>query len=202
MTLSDRKTPAVFVDRDGVICENRSDYVKTWSEFVFVPGSVEALASLSNVGARLFVVTNQAVVGRGLISRRQLDVMHEKMLDVLSGAGAKIEGILVCAHHPDDRCDCRKPKPGLLLDAALRFKIDLEGSFMIGDAASDIEAGARAGTGTVLVLTGRGKESIEVRSFGKHKPDFIADDLVDAAIWVMGQQTMRAGGRAAARARR
>lgn len=199
MTSSDRRTPAVFVDRDGVICENRPDYVKSWGEFVFVPGSIEALASLSNAGARLFVVTNQAVVGKGQISRRQLDVIHEKMLDVLNGAGANIESILVCTHHPDDRCDCRKPNPGLLTDAALRFKVDLEGSFMIGDHSTDIEAGARAGTGTVLVLSGRGRDAIAVRSFGRYRPDFLADDLVDAAIWVMGQLTLQVGSRARAR---
>ena len=199
MNSSGRKSGAVFVDRDGVICENRSDYVKSWSEFSFVPGSVEALASLSNTGARLFVVTNQAVVGKGLISRRQLDVIHEKMLDVLSGAGAKIESILVCTHHPDDRCDCRKPNPGLLLDAALRFKVDLDTSYMIGDHSTDIEAGARAGAATVLVLSGRGTDAVAVRSFGKYQPDFIADDLVDAAIWVMGKQTLQLGSKAKAR---
>lgn len=193
--------PAVFVDRDGVICENRADYVKSWTEFAFIPGSIEALASLSNAGMRVFIVTNQSAVGRGHISRRQLDVIHEKMLDVLAGAGAKIEGILVCPHHPDDRCDCRKPKPGLLTDAALRFKVSLDGSVMVGDHRDDIEAGAAAGCETVLVKTGRGAQTVAERRWGAAKPGFVADDLVDAAIWILARQAMSAGATRSRRSR-
>jgi D-glycero-D-manno-heptose 1,7-bisphosphate phosphatase len=196
MTASEGKTPAVFIDRDGVVCENRPDHVKSWSEFVFVPGSVEALASLSNAGVRVFIVTNQAIVGRGVISRRALDVIHERMLDVLTGAGVRIEAVLVCPHHPEDRCRCRKPQPGLLLDAALRDKVDLESSIVVGDAGGDIEAGARAGCETVLVRTGRGAATISAREWGEHPPDFIADDLVDAAIWILGRRAIQPGARA------
>src|SRR5688572_16227683 len=145
MALSAPEPAAVFVDRDGVICENREDHVKAWSEFVFVPGSIEAMASMRRAGLRLFVITNQAIVGRGLLSRRALDVIHEHMLDSLGASGAKVEGILVCPHHPDDRCTCRKPEPGLLFEAADTFKVDLRRSFVVGDFVTDIEAGARAG---------------------------------------------------------
>jgi len=181
---------AVFVDRDGVICENLPDHVKTWSEFVFVPGAIEALASLRRAGCRLVMVTNQSAVGRGLLSRRQLDVIHEKMLESLGGSGAKFDAIMVCPHHPDDGCACRKPEPGMLLDAADRSKIDLSRSFMIGDHPHDVEAGKRAGCEAVLVRTGRWDGSTPV---GKYGPDFIADDLVDAAIWVLGRRAMRVG---------
>ena len=185
--------PAVFVDRDGVICENRPDHVKSWAEFAFIPGSVEALASFTRAGVPVFVTTNQAAVGRGVISRHQLDVIHDRMLSVIRGSGAKVQDILICTHHPDDRCSCRKPEPGLLLDAASAHDIDLAHSFMIGDSGSDVIAGARAGCSTVLVRTGRGRDTIRDRSWGEHKPDFVADDLVDATIWILGRKAMDYG---------
>lgn len=193
MTSRDGRTPAVFIDRDGVICENRADYVKSWSEFSFVPGAVEAIASLTRANVRLFIVTNQSAVGRGLMSRRQLDVIHEKMLDYMGGAGGRVAAILVCPHHPDDACACRKPKPGLLEEAYDRFKVDLSSSFLVGDHHSDIEAGARAGCETVLVRTGRGEEALAARDAWRAQPTFIADDLVDAAIWILGRRAMRIG---------
>lgn len=190
MALRDGKRSAVFIDRDGVICENRSDYVTAWSEFSFIAGAIEAIASLTRGRARLFVVTNQSAVGRGLMSRRQLDVIHEKMLDYIGGAGGKIESILVCPHHPDDGCACRKPLPGLLTEAGNRFKVELTRSFLIGDHHTDIQAGARAGCETVLVRTGRGEEALAARDTWTHEPGFIADDLVDAAIWILGRQAI------------
>ena len=195
----DRKRPAVFLDRDGVVCENRADYVKSWSEFTFVPGSIEAIASLALARIPVFIVTNQSAVGRGLLSRRELDKMHERMVDVLQGAGGAVESILVCPHHPDDGCDCRKPEPGLLLDAEKRFGIDLSRSFLVGDAGSDIIAGARAGCSTVLVRTGLGGETIRTKGWGKNKPDFVADDLVDASIWLLGQIAMQIESRSGVR---
>ena len=188
MTSHGRDPGAVFVDRDGVICENRSDYVRSWSEFVFLPGAIEALASLRRAGHRLIVVTNQSVVGRGLLSRRDLDLIHERMLDSLGGSGAKVDAIMVCPHHPDDACTCRKPQPGLLRDASDRLKLDLTSAFLIGDHATDIEAGARAGTTTILVRTGRGVDIADDAHSWEYRPDFIADDLIDAALWVLARQ--------------
>ncbi len=203
MISSGRRSGAVFVDRDGVICTNRSDYVKTWSEFEFIPGSIEALASLRRSGERLVVVTNQSAVGRGLLSRRQLDVIHERMLDALGSSGAKVDAVVVCPHHPDDACSCRKPEPGLLEDAADRLKLDLSLSFMIGDHRTDIEAGGRAGCTTILVRTGRSTRIEGTDPPGwPTPPDFVADDLVDAALWVLAQRAVQAtGGRLPAQAR-
>lgn len=192
---------AVFVDRDGVICENRPDHVRTWSEFQFVPGSVEALAALRRAGIPMFVVTNQSVIGRGMVNRRTLDQIHERMLDVFHGSGVVIESVLVCPHHPDDQCGCRKPEPGLLLGAAARYKVDLSRSFMIGDALTDIEAGARASCTTILVKTGRGADAAAAIEGSRYKPDFVADDLVDAAIWILAQRALRLGSSDQARSR-
>ncbi len=186
----------VFVDRDGVICENRPDHVKSWSEFSFIPGSIEALAALTRSKVPVYVFTNQAIVGRGMVSRRTLDVIHEKMLDVFHGSGVKIESVLVCPHHPDDRCECRKPEPGLLTDVAFRNRISLERSFVIGDALTDVEAGARAGCTTILVKTGRGGIAATAIEGAQYRPDFVADDLVDAAIWVLAQKALHVGSEA------
>lgn len=189
---SSKHEAAVFVDRDGVICENRSDHVRTWSEFIFLPGAIDALAALTRAGLRLFVVTNQAAVGRGLMSRRTLDEIHERMLAALAEGGVRVESVLVCPHHPDDGCPCRKPEPGLLVEAAARFGIDLGASFMVGDARSDIEAGSRAGCETVLVKTGRGAEAVR-ETAGEPTPGFLADDLVDAAIRILARRAERTG---------
>lgn len=180
---------AVFVDRDGVICQNRDDHVKSWAEFAFIPGSIEAIASLTRAGLRVFVATNQAIVGRGLISKRQLDQIHASMLDVLAGAGGRVEAVLVCPHHPDDHCACRKPLPGLFTEAATTHKIDLGASFVVGDHTNDLEAGRAAGAATVLVRTGRGAATARARDWSQ-PPDFIADDLVDAAIWILGARAL------------
>ena len=196
MISSGRRSGAVFVDRDGVIGENRPDYVKSWSEFAFVPGAIEAMAALTRIGSPIVVVTNQSAVGRGLLSRRQLDVIHERMLDALAASGAKVEAIMVCPHHPDDACACRKPEPGMLTDAAERHKIDLGRSYLIGDHSTDIEAGARAGCRTILVRTGRGAQIAADARDWRYQPDFVADDLVDAALWIVADKaTMSDGAR-------
>ena len=125
------------------------------------------------------------------------------MLDALGSSGAKVEAVVVCPHHPDDECSCRKPKPGLLRDAADGLKLDLDLSFMIGDHRTDVEAGASAGCTTILVRTGR-SASIQRAdpAAWATSPDFIADDLVDAALWVLGQRAVQAaGGRLPAQAR-
>lgn len=194
MISSGRRSGAIFVDRDGVIGENRPDYVKSWSEFAFIPGAIEAMASMSRVGSPVVIVTNQSAVGRGLLSRRQLDMIHERMLDSLAASGAKVHAIMVCPHHPDDACRCRKPEPGMLEDAAERFKLDLALSYLIGDHSTDIEAGARAGCRTVLVRTGRGADLADRAAGWRYPPDFIADDLVDAALWIVADKAMASDG--------
>ncbi len=178
---------AVFIDRDGVICENRDDHVKSWDEFKFVPGAAEALAALTASGHRIFVVTNQAIVGRGMVKREVVDEIHRRMLDVLRAAGAVVEAVLICPHSPEDACECRKPAEGLLLEAAKTYGVDLRSSWMIGDAESDVVAGRRAGCETILVLTGRGAEQARASEWTEGKPDLVAHDLVDAAIWVLGR---------------
>ena len=148
--------PAIFLDRDGVIVENRSDYIKSVDEVHILPGALAALAQAARLECLIVVVTNQSVVGRGLLSERGLAVINEHVHQAVVAAGGRIEGWYVCPHLPEDDCACRKPKPGMLLSAAEDLHIDLSASVMIGDAVSDVQAGHAAGAQAILVRTGRG----------------------------------------------
>jgi histidinol-phosphate phosphatase family protein len=142
---------AIFLDRDGVINVNRDDYVKSWDEFEFIPGAKEALKRINESDYMLIIITNQSPIGRGIFSTETLDDIHNRMLHELGKAGAHIDAIYYCPHKPDDGCDCRKPKPGLIIRAANDFNIDLNSSWMIGDSDSDLEAGKKAGCKTAKV---------------------------------------------------
>jgi D-glycero-D-manno-heptose 1,7-bisphosphate phosphatase len=151
---------AVFIDRDGVINENRSDHVKGWAEFHFIPGAREALARLAQAGARVFVVSNQAIVGRGIVPADTIDGIHAAMIADIELAGGRIEAVAYCPHQPEDRCACRKPNPGLLVELARRYGVDLRRAVMVGDAVTDMQAAQAVGCPGVLVLTGRGTEQL------------------------------------------
>lgn len=174
--------PAVFLDRDGVICENRDDYVRSWDEFVFIPGAAAAVAELTRAGHPVFVVTNQSAIGRKVVAAAEVDAIHERMRAIIEAEGGRIDEILVCPHAPSDGCGCRKPEPGLLTAAAERHDIDLAASWMVGDAASDCQAAATAGCGSVLVLTGRGRAQAR-----DAKPGFVARDLPEATRWILAR---------------
>lgn len=151
---------AIFLDRDGVICKNRTDHVKQWAEFQFLPGAKESLARLSRLGLPIVVVTNQAAINRGLTTPQAVEEIHRRMVAEVAAAGGRIDQVLYCPHRPDEGCRCRKPEPGLLLEAAKLLGITLAGSYMVGDAASDLMAGQRVGCQTFLVLTGRGLQQL------------------------------------------
>lgn len=174
----------IFLDRDGVINENRADYVKSWQEFCFLPGALEALRLLTHSRYRIFIVTNQAAVNRGLLSRVTLEEMHCRMERSAAAHGARIAGLRYCPHREDEACTCRKPRPGMLLSLADEHQIDLGQAYFIGDAITDLVAGHAAGCRTILVLTGRGREQISHPDFGRHRPRYIAQNLLDAVRWL------------------
>lgn len=150
--------PAVFLDRDGVLCEDRADYVKSWAEWRWVPGALEGAAALARAGKLLVVITNQACVGKGIVSRATLDDMHARMKEDMAAAGAPLAGLYLCPHTDAEGCGCRKPKPGLILAAARDLDIDLAGSTFVGDNLRDREAALAAGVPRfVLALTGQGR---------------------------------------------
>lgn len=134
------RNPAIFLDRDGVINRNPPNYVKRWEEFEFLPGALEALRLLAGLPWQIFIVTNQSAVGRGILPQIALDQIHAKMREEIQSAGGRIDGIYFCPHKPEDGCDCRKPRPGLLLQAAREHSIEFERSIMVGDSPSDLAA--------------------------------------------------------------
>jgi D-glycero-D-manno-heptose 1,7-bisphosphate phosphatase len=147
-------TRATFLDRDGVINRKAPDgqYVTRWEDFHFLPGVSEAIAQLNQAEFSVIVVTNQRCVAKGLITQADLESLHRRMIDQLARAGAKVDAIFYCPHEVDPPCSCRKPAPGMLLEAARSRQLDLAASWMIGDSPADIQAGKRAGCRTARVL--------------------------------------------------
>lgn len=153
----------IFLDRDGVINRNPPNwgYVRTWEEFDFIPNALNAIRDLTENGYRIVVITNQAGIGRGLFSEDNLKDIHSRMVAKITDAGGKIDAIYYCPHHPEAGCECRKPKPGMLIRAAHEHNIELPNAYLVGDSTTDIEAGQRVGATTFLVLTGHGKKSYQ-----------------------------------------
>jgi D-glycero-D-manno-heptose 1,7-bisphosphate phosphatase len=145
---------AAFLDRDGVINQKlpEGQYVTCWDEMKFLPGVIEAIASLNKAGFHVVVVSNQRCIAKGLLTTDDLDLIHERMRRRFASDGALIDGIYYCPHDEHPPCGCRKPAPGLLLKAATEHEIDLASSWMIGDSDVDIGAGKSAGCKTVRIL--------------------------------------------------
>jgi len=161
-----RRSPAVLLDRDGVINRRRPEHVRSWDQFEFMPGCLAALRLLRARRARVLVVTNQSVVGRGLIAEAQLRQIHHRMCEAVERAGGLIEAVLACVHAPTDGCGCRKPAPGLFLRAESELLVDLGRSVMIGDSRSDVEAALAGGCGAVWIGPDRGPAAAPARTAG------------------------------------
>ena len=149
----------IILDRDGVINQDSDDYIKTPDEWIPVAGSLEAIARLNRAGYTVAVATNQSGLSRGYFELRDLSAMHRKMETLLSEHGGQIDAVFYCPHGPDDGCDCRKPKPGLLHEIGERFQVDLKNVYFIGDTISDMKAAAAGGVKPVLVRTGKGEST-------------------------------------------
>jgi D-glycero-D-manno-heptose 1,7-bisphosphate phosphatase len=153
--------PAIFLDRDGVIIENRADYVRDWKDVEIIPGVVQALAQIAVHPWKIVMVTNQSAIGRGIISYQTAQAINQQLVAELEKAGCRMDGVFMCPHAPNANCDCRKPRPGLLLQATQALDIDLSLSVMIGDAWSDLQAGQAAGVNQLVLLrTGRGSDQL------------------------------------------
>lgn len=179
---------AIFLDRDGVISVNRSDYVKTWDEFVFLPRSLAALRRLAPSNFVIAVTTNQSAVGRGLITETTLYDIHARMLAEVERAGGRIDAVYYCPHRPEDQCDCRKPQPGLYLLAARDFDIDLGRSIVVGDALVDVVAARAISAKPILVLSGLGKEQQARLVEQNHSGYEVAEDLWSAVDWIAREE--------------
>lgn len=146
----------VLLDRDGVLNVDRPDSVRHPGELAMIPGAAAAVARLNHGGLRVAVVTNQSIVGRGVISAGMLEQIHDKLRDALAREGARIDGWFVCTDHPDQPGERRKPRPGMLREALGLFRVAPSDAVLIGNSASDLEAAAAAGCRRILVRTGKG----------------------------------------------
>lgn len=152
-------TKLIILDRDGVINKDSDSYVKSVDEWVPLPGSIDAMARLYEAGYSIVVATNQSGIGRGLFDLDDLEAMHAKLTDLLLGQGAELEGIFYCPHTPEDHCDCRKPKSGLLDAIAAETGQQLSGVPIVGDSLRDLQAGLSHQCTPILVRTGKGKKT-------------------------------------------
>lgn len=175
----------VAIDRDGVINEDSDEYVKSESEWIPIAGSIDGIARLTQAGFRVAIVTNQSGLARGLFDLAALNKIHKKLQDCLTRNGSRVEMIFFCPHSPTDQCNCRKPRPGLLLEIEDRFNLNLTGLPFIGDSFSDVEAARKVGMEPILVRTGKGERTLidhpmrlsEVRVFNNLNE--AAHDLLD-----------------------
>jgi len=176
----------VFVDRDGVINRDRSDYVKSWSEFEFLPGSLDALKLLTLNDYQVILITNQSVINRKMVTEEELLDIHAKMEEAVINHGGRIKAVYYCPHVPEDGCTCRKPEPGLVERAKAEHGLDLSSTCLIGDSFKDIVCAQRAGCARiVLVRTGHGRKAEEICRDAGIEPDHVADDLMAAVKWLL-----------------
>lgn len=184
-----QRRPAVFLDRDGVLNENRANYVRTWEQVAILPGVLQAMQRLAASQFALVVVTNQSAVGRGLMSVEVLAAINQGIVQQVQQAGGRIDAVYACPHGPEAGCPCRKPLPGMLLQAAQDLDLDLVRSYLVGDAVSDMQAALAAGCRPVLVRTGRGaKQALGLAEHGLHHVPVTAD-LGEAVEWILGEHT-------------
>ena len=151
----------VILDRDGTINHDSDNYIKSPDEWRPLEGSLDAIARLTQAGYRIVVATNQSGISRGLLTTRTLFEIHDHLQRAAGQAGGRIDAFFFCPHADAAGCECRKPKPGMLLEVAQRFNISLKDTYMVGDALRDVQAAAAAGARPVLVLTGKGKKTHE-----------------------------------------
>lgn len=173
-----KKFPAIFLDRDGVINENRANYVRRWADVEIFPQALTALAKAAASPYKIIVVTNQSAVGRGIITLAQANEINQRLLAEVRQHGGRVDAAYICPAAPHENAPCRKPQPGMLQQAAADHALDLSQSYMVGDALTDIAAGRNAGVqAAFLVRTGRGLAQLQLPQAQQHQPLMVFDDL-------------------------
>lgn len=185
---------AIFLDRDGTLILEVG-HLHRAEDISLYPGAVEAVTMTNQRGILAVVITNQSAVARGFLSEDELHEVHQVLAERFLEQGARLDAFYYCPHHPEGNgvyrqvCQCRKPQPGLLLQAAEELDIDLSGSHVIGDRLADVEVGARAGcASSVLVKTGYGALELALLTDGTCRPHYIAEDVLDGVNWILAQE--------------
>jgi D-glycero-D-manno-heptose 1,7-bisphosphate phosphatase len=177
--------PFIILDRDGVINHDSDVYIKSPDEWLPIPRSLEAVATLNRAGYRVLVATNQSGVARGFYSIDTLDQIHEKMMRELAAVGGYVDEIFFCPHHPDEKCACRKPQIGMVLAIQKKYNLNLADTFFIGDSYADMAGAIAAGCKPLLVLTGNGYLTLAKHPDFENIPKFA--DLSAAVEYVLSQ---------------
>ncbi|MDO8510309.1 MAG: HAD family hydrolase [bacterium] len=184
-----QKNKAVFLDRDGTLIHH-VDFLTRANEMRLLRGATEAIRKLNRLGFLIIIITNQPVISRGLITEGKVRQLHALLISRLAKKGARIDDIFFCPHHPDAKskvygikCICRKPEPGMILEAIKKFNIDPKKSFMAGDSIIDCLAGERAAVRTILVKTGPGHRRLDAR-YPDVKPNYIARNLAETIRYI------------------
>ncbi len=180
---------AVFLDRDGTIIEE-VNYLRRIEEMRVFPFSAEALRKLEEAGFLNVVISNQSAIARGILDEADLRIIHEELARRLGKEGARIDAFYYCPHHAEATvekyrkvCECRKPRAGLIFQAALDLQLDVKASFVVGDRVGDIGAAREAGCHSVLLRTGYGQTAL--KELGDLQPDYVAENLLEAAEWII-----------------
>jgi D-glycero-D-manno-heptose 1,7-bisphosphate phosphatase len=178
-----RHAKLIVLDRDGVINYDSDNFIKSPEEWRPIPGSLEAIARLNHAGFRVVVATNQSGLGRGLFDMATLIAIHEKMYKALGQVGGRIDAVFYCPHTGDSNCECRKPKPGMLIEIGQRFGVEMTGVPCVGDSVRDLQAAEAIDAQPILVLSGKGEKTLRAGTFPKNTvifPDlaFVATALL------------------------
>ena len=163
-----RTVKLIVLDRDGVINHDSPNFIKSPDEWRPIPGSLEAIARLNHAGFRVVIATNQSGIGRGLFDMGMLNSIHEKMHRVLAQAGGRFDAVFYCPHSGDSQCECRKPKAGMLQEIGVRFNIPMAGVPCVGDSERDLLAAQTVGAQPMLVLTGKGEQTLRNGNFPRN----------------------------------
>jgi D-glycero-D-manno-heptose 1,7-bisphosphate phosphatase len=173
----------IILDRDGVINHDSLEYIKSPEEWIAIPGSLEAIATLNRSGYHVFVATNQSGIARGYYDLDTLNQIHEKFTHELAAVGGYVDEIFFCPHHPDEKCFCRKPRPGMLHQIRDKYHLDLRHVYFIGDSATDVDVSLSTGCKPLLVLTGNGQKTLAKYAQSHQIPAF--KNLDDAVQFVI-----------------
>lgn len=184
-----QKPKAVLLDRDGVINFDSLNYILSPDQWQPIPGSLEAIAALTRAGIPIAIVSNQSALGRGLFDTQTMQAIHGRMITAIEAAGGRIAHTAYCPHAPEDGCDCRKPKPGLLVEALAALGVDAGDAVMIGDSIRDVEAAAAIGVRPMLVRTGHTDPDMILAKAQRLIPDIPAYDKLADAVDALLQET-------------
>ena len=184
------KNITIFLDRDGTLNYD-AGYIKSPEELILFPDVVEAMARLKQSGTRVVLITNQSGIARGFLSEDDLHLIHRKLERDLAQQGGALDGIFFCSHHPDDACQCRKPKPGLIQQATQEFDINLSRSYYVGDKAIDMQLANTVGAKAVLVMTSEySQDAVQAMKNKEISVSFVAENFGEAVTWILADASL------------